>query len=434
MSTQKPDVGNLVGTQGEDFVEWICQTPFGRDFLFRGQQYRDGKNEIELCDLLLLLGDTAVLFEVKTAVRDLKSDWTEDQWAKWGNTKLEKAISQMDRGVKAIRSGLVKSVENDRQGRVPVGAVRINRFFGVAVVDHPTLAKWGKGKAIGHPGEPVSVLTTTHDELIHLVTELSTPSDFIDYLEARALFAKKHPMVGISELDILAAYKTDPEAFKKNVVDRDLMLIGDDCWTGYAEREERSKRLELDKYSFLVDTMLDILHDDRTAKLPHIEDALAAIGQDASAPSQYIEVATELARLRRIDRRAIGDRIWEKSNKCVGTNAERWFCFKAPAVNAVGFVFVISRRDRADRLKSLQMLTIGGKLVMSTRRVLGIVTEPIAGGMGFSVDAMLIDRDLEEEQAAMTQDLQDRLRSQFGPMQHQRLAEFGDDDKSPTET
>ena len=417
-----------IGEIGEDFVEWLCQSAFGKDFLFRGQMYRSDDGDIELCDLLLLLDDTAILFEVKTALRDKKKGWTDEQWEDWANKRLEKALSQMERGCRALVGGvggLVKQVANDRQGQVTLDSSRIKHIYGVAVVDHPMLNKWGNGPSFTVDGRTVSVLTTTHEELQHVVTELSTAGDFVDYLQARSAFFEKHKMFGISELDLLAFYKADPDAFSQHVADADDIIIEEGCWTEYSKLEARQKRIEFDKYSFAVDAMLDILYEGRHAKLAHIDERRARLGQGSEAGDKYIVIAAELARIRRMDRRVIGNKLLEKSQKCVEQKRDRWFGSKPGKVPNPSFVFLVSTEEREKRMKSLEVATWGGKLSMNARRIIGIATEPITGGHGFSVDAFMIDQDTAIDRNTIPPDVQRELEAQFGVPRRAEDTEFG---------
>lgn len=413
-----------IGDLGEDFVEWLCSLPFGRDFIFRGPMYRTEHGDVELCDLLVLLDDTAVLMEVKTALRDKKKGWTDEQWSNWANTRLEKSLRQVERGCKALLTGQVRKVENDRQGVVTVDAARLTHICGVAVVDHPMLDKWGRGPSFSIEGRSIGVLTTTHEELQHLLTELSTTGDFVDYMQAREAFFAKNTMMGISELDLLAFYKGDPDAFRQHVAEMDLVIIGEGCWTEFAKLEGRKKRAELDKYSYAVDAMLDILHESRHAKLPHIEERRAKSGQRDDAGDRYTVIATELARVRRMDRRVIGNKLLEKSEKCVAQKRDRWFASAPDNGRGLAFVFLVSTNDRAQRMESLEVVTWGGKLAMKVRRIIGIATEPITGGHGFSVDAFMVDQDPAIDRDMIPAEVQKELEAQFGPPRPATGTEF----------
>jgi hypothetical protein len=425
MPEPTPPSEKPIGDVGEDFVEQLCTLPLGKDFLFRGQMYRTKDGDVELCDLLLLLDDTAVLMEVKTALRDKKEGWTDEQWSEWANKRMEKALSQMERGCNALLTGQVKQVENERQGVVAVDPARLKHVYGVIVVDHPTLDKWGKGPSFSVNGRTISILTTTHEELQHLLVELSTPGDFADYMQAREAFFAKNMMMGISELDLLAFYKGDPDEFNRHVAEKDLVIIGEGCWDEFAKLDARKQRTELDKYSYAVDAMLDILYEGRRAKLPHIEERRAKMGQDAGAGDKYVVIATELARIRRMDRRVIGNKLLEKSRKCVEQKRDRWFASAPERRQGPAFVFLVSTNDREKRMRSLEVATWGGKLSMNARRIIGIATEPITGGHGFSVDAFMIDQNQADDRKMIPSDVQKELEAQFGAPRRADDTEFG---------
>lgn len=425
MSEVPSPSGKRIGDAGEDFVEWLCQSPFGKDFLFRSPKYRGDEGDIELCDLLLLLDDTAILFEVKTAMLDKKQGWTDEQWAEWANKRLTKAMSQIERGCKALLGGLVKHVVNDRQGKVSVDPSRIKHIYGVAVVDHPALEKWGRGPSVTVNGRMVSVLTTTHEELQHFVTELSTAVDLANYLQARAAFFAKHMMLGISELDLLAFYKGDPDAFAQQVAELDMIIVGEGSWIEFAKLEARKRRVELDKYSYVVDAIIDTLHEGRNANLPHIEERRAKLGQGKEDDDRYIVITTELARTRRMDRRVIGNKLLEKSQKCVAEGRDRSFVFPSSRGPDPSFVFLVSTEDREKRMKSLEVATWSGKLSMNARRIIGIATEPITEGRGFSVDVFMIDQDPAIDRKIIPPDVQKDLESRFGVPRRTQETEFG---------
>lgn len=414
-----------VGEVGEDFVEWLCQAPLGRDFLFRGQKYPGSNGEIELCDLLVLLDDTAILIEVKTADREKRPDRTDAEWAKYANSRMEKALSQIERGVNAIRSGQVKEIENDRQGRVPIDPAKIRHVYGIAVVDHPTLEKWGGGPILECDGGDVSVLTTTHIELQALLSELSTVGDLVDYLQAREQFFEKNQLMGVTELDLLATYKLDPERFREWVATHDVVLIGEGCWEGFEELEVREQRATADRPSLIVDILIDKLHESAHASLPHINDRIAQLVDPMEPTAAYVAVANELARIRRLERRLIGEKLIKKSQKCVNQKRDRWFISGSERHEHAVCVFLVSLDGREERLQMLEMVTIAGMLKLGERRVLGIATEPVQGGYGFSIDAFMICADPKEVEAKLPQEMRDYLDSQFGPPQKSIATEFG---------
>lgn len=376
-----------VGDIGEDYIEQLCQLPIGRDFLFRGPKYMTDKGEVELCDLFNVLGDTAILIEIKTADREKRPDRTEEEWAEFANRRYDKTIQQLTRGVEAIKSGAIKSVSNERQGEVAIDPNAIQHIYAISVVDHPTLDLWGKSPVLDVDDEHIVVLSTTHSDLPHLFTELSTPSDLIDYLGARTKFFEKHALMGITELDLLAYYKSDPDRFFEQIEVADLIYLADDLWVGYSAHDQRKERARLDFPSFIIDDMINYLHRSDEEHMDHIEHLNTQMGGRQPDTESYVRVATELAKLRRIDRRCFGMKILEKSELCIQQNRDRYFASHSEIRDGQVFVFLISQDDRKSRCESLLITMFGAIYHYEYSSTLGFVLPPIKPGVGFEFDS-----------------------------------------------
>ncbi|MCH7793294.1 MAG: hypothetical protein IID31_13565 [Planctomycetes bacterium] len=121
----------------------------------------------------------------------------------------------------------------------------------------------------------------------------------------------------------------------------------------------------------------------------------------------------------------IGQKLIEKSQKCVEQKRDRWFGSMPDKVSGASFVFLVSTADREQRMRSLECATLGGKLAMKAQRVIGIATEPVTGGHGFSVDALMVDRDPTIDRETIPQEMQDELLKQFGAPRRAECTEFG---------
>jgi len=424
MTNATPNPTRNWGNLGEDFVESVFAGPIGRDFLFRSPIYRTEKGDVELCDLLILLEDTAILAEVKTADRDKRPNRTEEEWAEYANRRMAQAREQIERGVSALRRGSVKSVANDRQGTVSIDPARLLHYFGMAVVDHPTLDKYGGGPVIEVDGGPVCVLTTTHTELGELLRELSTVGDLIDYMRAREEFFAKNSLVGVTELDLLACYKPAPHEFREHVANYDELMVVEGSWDAYAALDARRRRDEADHPSLLVDKIIDRLHESRHTNLPHVERRYAQLGEAPDPSEAYRQVAEALARIRRLDRRIIGKKLIDKSAKCIEQGRDRWFATSPIEGDGATCVFLVSTSDREQRITTLEMRVLAAMLKRNVRRVLGIAIEPVEGGYGSSVDAFLIDHDPEKVRASLPSDVAAMLESEFGSPVRPEETEF----------
>jgi hypothetical protein len=308
---------------------------------------------------------------------------------------------------------------------VSVDAAKIKHYYGIAIVDHPTLDKWGKSPTFVVDDAEITVLTTTHAELADLLTELSTAGDLVHYLKARAAFFAKHMFLGNSELDLLAMYKIDPEQFFINIDKYDRITIGDDIWKEFARLDARQRRAEMDHPSLLVDMIIDSLHECRHAKLPHVEERKARLGQPVASGEAYAKVAVELAKIRRINRRIIGEKLIEMSSNCIKQGRDRCFAHSAMTRDGTTVVFMVSKSGREERLQSLEMATMGALLKCNVNRVVGIVTEPVMGGLGYSVDAFMIAGKPDHFRKRMSPELLNRLLKKFGEPRKPDVTEFG---------
>lgn len=403
-----------IGDIGEDFVEHILKLPIGEDFMFRGQEYLTDKGHRELCDLLIYLGDTAILIEIKTADRTKVPGRTDADWVEYANDRLEKTLKQHSNGVQALRTGAITTIQNERQGKIKIDAATIKHIYCISIVDHPTLDKWGSSPSVEWNGEKICVLTTTHSEIINLFTELSTPLDLIDYLQAREQFLAKHPMMGITELDLLAAYKPDPDLFLERSNSNDLVMLCDDLWDGYSQNEARRQRVQDDVPSYLVDDIINALHRCDESSMGHIRELCAQHNLAPPQPSQYAKIANGLVKIRRLDRRQIGLKLLEKSNLCLEQNRDRYFATMPDKNEGTLCLFLVSQSNRKTRSESLISHTISAVYRYNRSPVIGIAIPPITETSNFNIDAFW---------STITKD---EIESQLTPEMIEFLPEFQD--------
>lgn len=423
-----------IGTAGERFIEALWKLPFGKDFLFANPKYKKGKNEREVCDLLLLLDGYAVVVQIKTAERASKSDWDQQRWADWGNAKTKEALKQLRGGLRAMLEGRAPAVENDRQGRVEIDPAKLTHLFGVVVVDGPALDHWGAHPVVEVGGRSVPVLLTSHQNMIEIVTELSTPMDLIEYLGAHARFFEKNKLLGASELDLLAFYKRDPEEFLAALDDHTTIILESGLWESFAQQDARRKRSEWDRPSRIIDAMIDKLHEARFAELEEMKQWNQDRGSNGPQKDGAERAIASLARMRRMDRRLAGQKIIEKSQKCLQQERNRHFAVLSPDPNGEFRVFLISSEARMSRVQWLEILCVSGLLVYERDRVIGFATEPVMGEQGFSIDAIIIEMSPERIRETFPAEMLELMQEQFRPGIPSNETEFGGPEAPASET
>lgn len=426
--------GHEVGTAGEAFIEQLWQRPFGRDFLFANPKYKKDGNEYELCDLLLLLDGTAVLVQIKTANPVTKRGWSEQQWADWGNGKIAEALGQMPERLEDLLDGKVPRVKNTRQGRVPIDPMSLDTLYGIVVVDTPPMDLWGRPPVLEVRDRSVPVLVTSHQNMIEIVTELSTPMDLIEYLGSHARFFEDNMLLGASELDLLAFYKGDPEQFNHALDSSASIVIESGIWDTFSQMEARQKRTEWDGPSFIIDAMIDKLHEARYAELEEMKTWNKERGNNGPQKEGAGIAIASLARMRRMDRRLAGKKIVEKSQKCLAQNRNRHFAALSPDPNGDFKVFLVSTEDRMSMVGWLEFLCVSGLLVYERSRVMGYATEPVMGELGFSIDSIVIEMSPDRIRQKFPPKMLALMREQFLPGVPSQETEFGGPEAPPTTT
>lgn len=106
------------GKTGEDYVAYLCEKPFLKDFLFQSPMYARGRQQKELCDLLLFFEDILIIFQIKTQDPRIQARRSDKDERRWADKKQAEALNQVKGAFGSIVKGLLHELSNDRQGHV----------------------------------------------------------------------------------------------------------------------------------------------------------------------------------------------------------------------------------------------------------------------------------------------------------------------------
>ncbi len=381
-TTSTPNFGPL----GENYVERLCSLAFAKDFVFRSPKYGRGSAEKELCDVLVLADTTALLFEVKTPDMTRATRWPREKITRWVAKKTREATSQLEGGFRALVKGLVPNVTNARR-TVPLQHGAISRFHAIAAVHHP------RGVALARPpvfecrGVRCDMLIASFDDLSAMLRELSTINDVVDYLQVRQrLMARSSELPG-SELDMLAAYKSQWPKLEYALENSLDVRFRDDVWSKYATPELLQARDDRNRPSVFIDNLIDRLHTSRGYVPEHLPPGTRPI-------DDYARIALLLNGLRRVERRDLGRLVLHKARLCDSTGRGRYFGIRAH--NGVGYVFRVSNEDRKTRSERLAALVEEAMDELECRTTVGI-TMNSAQSTNFSFDAVLMELQVDQK-------------------------------------
>jgi len=408
-----------IGGAAEDLVETICKRLFFRDFVVRNPKFRRaGGEEKEAADILVLDDQVILAFQVKA--RELGGDGIGATAFGRLTKRLTSGVAQLKTLRRAVEAGFLTEVTTQRGVSVRLGASKPYKLIGVVILDVPdeeTLPKEVRPRLLGgfDEGPGISAHLFLRSTFECLVEELDTLPDFLEYLRIRELLYSKNILTLLTdELDFLALYKTNhPLVMQVLDAEVSLLIVDDGAWDRYVQTGEdaRTRRKAANEPSRLVDEVIEYLHTSigNAAQAPVAD---AALIFPVGSVEAYFAIISELARLSRLHRRVLGERILVKLEAAI----HKGFAFGVMADPSQdrGILFLCTRKLRQERVQALGNLTCAAGLRVGVSKMIGIVTEP--GDVGDrSFDAIFVqDLSSQREDAPALLKLADEV---FGPVQ-----------------
>ena len=263
---------SLKGKAAEETLCFLAQKTFLADWCYLNPILPDGK---ELCDLLVVFGATAIIWQLK----DVK---LKDSHIKISD--YDKNIRQISGAFRRL-SNLKIPVElnNPIRGKEEFDASKIGNYFLISAFfgDSPlTLKATEKVK-----DKYIHVFNRDFTEIV--LNELDTISDFTKYLEEKETFfkSKKSSIIIVGgEKELLGHYLLNEKSFDKlKSGNYTSIMIDADAWQDLISRKEYKAKVRANEISYFWDYLIGICH--------------------TGDNSEYEFIARELARLNRFERR-----------------------------------------------------------------------------------------------------------------------------------
>jgi len=267
----------LKGQAAEQIAHELAYGSFLTDWCYPNPVLEDGK---ELCDLLVVFGDVAIIWQIKSL--KLRAD------GHYNSREVEKNARQAVGAARRLLDvGRPLVLQNARRGEEEFDPATIRETFLISVLA-------GDGEdflAATHSanGRVVHVFTADFMELA--LHELDTTSDFVDYLRAKEeLLAHTKLLILGGEEELLATYLLAGRSFD-SFSEATLLTIEDGSWEGYQSRGDTKRKKSADEISYSWDGIIDRAHECDEAS--------------------YELVARELARTSRLERRILAKAMFE---------------------------------------------------------------------------------------------------------------------------
>ena len=360
---------HLKGKNAEDFVYELSKKSFLEDWCYQSPRLPNSK---EICDLLIVYDDIAIIWQVK----DLKLDNN-----KYNKSEVKRNLKQLS----TARNRLFKlripiKLENRRGGKKDFNFREIKRVYLIS-------ALLGKGEDyfsfVEMLGKDI-VHTFTREFTEIILKELDTIKDFTDYLEEKEQLIRIGSEINIlgGEQELLAYYLGNMRTFEKLKKVHSL-VITDGCWEDFQRKPEYSKKKEEDSISYGWDDIINRSHE---------------------CGGEYEKIARELARTNRFERRLLSKSFFEAL--VLANNKQKNNTFRRVlALNGVTYCFVFMddvepRIRRQNLLRAICFIARG--MHKENKKVIGIATEmKIRSGCSYDFYLLEIPNWTEKEQTSM---------------------------------
>ncbi len=268
------DYFQIKGAKAEKIVHDLATKTFLIDWCFLNPSL---PNNEELCDLLVVFDDTAIIWQIK----DLKLDKN----GKYKKAEVDKNLRQLAGARRQLFN--LKTPIYLKNARRSVDTSKIQQVFLISVL-------------LGEGEDFFSFVDEIKDKKVHVFTrdftqivlnELDTVSDFVEYLKAKEQFIdtdKSLVIIG-GEEEFLAFYLMNDRSFKR-FAEADHIMIQDGSWEHLQNKPEYKAKKKEDEISYGWDSIINRAHE---------------------GSEKYELVARELARPNRFQRRYLSKVFFE---------------------------------------------------------------------------------------------------------------------------
>ena len=336
MDKYKKHYFRIKGEKAEGVIHNLAQKSFLIDWCFLNPVLPGGK---ELCDLLIVFGDIAIIWQIK----DLKID----KEGKHKKKDVEKNLRQLygaRRQLFALKTEV--TLENPRRGKEVFNPATIKQIYLISAL-------------VGESEEAFSFVEEYKKNTIHvfnkefteiILNELDTISDFTKYLQAKEdlICQDKKIIINGGEEDLLAEYLMNDRSFSDYEV-ADIIMIDSDGWNHLGSKPEYKAKQEANDISYGWDDIINSV----------------PVGQEL--------LSRELARPNRFERRCLSELFYQIRVGAYNVG-KRYIAERVFVSNDTTYCFLCCD-DPTGRVPTLGcMCYIARGLFKKNKKVIGIAT------------------------------------------------------------
>jgi len=307
------------GREGEDFVQFLAEKAYLKYWCFANPMDLDGDGK-EICDLLILFYDSAIIISVKNY--NLNGNYD-----RFMNKVVGKSTKQLFGAQRKFKQRGKIKLKHEIQGEVEFDTSSFENIFKITIsvgedFEHYEFVDYHDEKGI------VNIFNRETAGIIF--GELDTIKDLVEYLKARETLLQQNikNVCHCSEKDLVAYFVTNAREFDPKLInnfsEESKTLKG--RWENYIEnREVILKKLE-DENSYFIDRMV------KTDILPLQDGEL---------------LAKKFMTMSRFERRILANNLYDLVGKY--ENQKDFLARRFTVFNGVAFLFVYYPIDRPQK-------------------------------------------------------------------------------------
>lgn len=387
------NIFNEKGSAAEAIIADLCKDAFFQDFCFRNPYHGHGKDRKELCDVLVVLNNVVIIWQIKNI--KLSND------GHFKESDIKKGVSQ-SRGARKTILALDNITLTNVAG--------VEKILDLSVVKEVFMitAIEGGTEDFGHYYDENASRGNVHifyEKFTRFATKhLNTVTDFVTYLRAKEAFMTgKGVIITGGEENLLALFLNNARSFGK-ADDPEVNNVFFDI-EGMAEELENDPdykdKLDADYWS----QGWDLLIEKKRAAIAH-----DGSHDDAVARDKFL---AKMMSHSRFERRNLGKMFYDAAVEALkGPNDESFVYRRYYAADGVTYVFAFMGSidsDHTARRNMLYVAALAARLkIERNTMVIAVVTEKdLVKNTENGFDWVLLDMNEDQVKAEVTPEIRD---------------------------
>jgi hypothetical protein len=240
------------GDDGEDYVNQLAFKSYLKYWCYPNPTDLNGDKK-EICDLLILFRDTAIIISVK-------NHNFEGNYERYKRKVVEKSTNQLNGAHRKLfasnREIVIKHPEREEEIFNPEV---YNQVFRITINVGEQFEYYELGEQIINKG---FINIFNKDTFEAIIQELDTIKDFVEYLVEREKLLLSGKVINFKcqEKDLLAEYLTNARKFPFDFESNEIVEISlelDSAWDNYDKSEAAKQKRIQDKASYFIDHLVE---------------------------------------------------------------------------------------------------------------------------------------------------------------------------------